>query len=1208
IGHGEFVYEWNFGDPGSGVYNTSSLKNPEHTFTYGDSTYLVTLIITNYRGCDDTIVKSVYVRQSPAVAFLWDGACEDIRTHFYPDSSVMNVSGISSWLWDFGDGTFAYEPDPYHQYSIPGTYYVTLTVEDSSFCEGTHTAMVIIGESPMAMFSLPDFACELNDVYFDDLSVGQGSYITTWHWDFGDGSDTTIYFPDDPDVYHSYATTGTYAVTLTVTSAQECIGVLTKVLLVSEAPEAQFSYENTCLGVPTQFYDATLPQQGGDIVEWNWNFGDPGSGVNNTSTLQNPTHSFSDIGSFDVTLVVTNAAGCIDTIVEPVEIYLGPPVDFLFEEACLGQPTLFYTDTTVTNISSIVLFEWNFGDGSPVSTLVNPEHTYEETGTYLVTLNIVDVSGCTNQVIHEVEVAEPPVALFDYEASCERIPVQFLDLSYTLNNELIIGWVWNFGDPASGANNFAYEKNPVHTFTGNGNYGVTLTVTSESGCSAEIVLPVHIDAAPEANFNYYVGSCSNGTVQFTDASVANLGTLVEWHWIFEPGYTSMAQNPTHTFQFEDTTYVVCLAVLNSMGCWDTICKDVFIPSDLAAVINESNDCFGQDMQFSAEIVQPLPNSIFSYEWNFGDPASGPANTSIEPEPTHVFTNTGLFAVTLNFVDMYGCEGSVIKEIHISSLPVAAFNYEVELCDSVFMFTSNSSGYGFDLISMTWDFGDGTQPVSQSGPGMGYIEHTYTQWGVYPVTLTVEGDNGCFNSITKDVVYESCITPGILFEDPVCQNTPVYFNTSSTVAQYVDIWYWDFGDGTDTTYNETVDYISHVYEQTGNFTVMLAVSAWVNGVLVTDTITEGITVLEAPVATFHADPISAGGTMHFIDSTEYVNAYTTAWHWNFGTGTSSDTSNLASPNFVYDVTGEYDVTLTVTNNLGCSDKITKTVFVKRSPVADFEFTTACLDQNVQFTDRSYVTEPGDQVVAWRWNFGDGLTTGDISSQQNPKYSYNYLGEKHVELIAYNTIGCPDTIMRVVDVYPTPTAGFTIFTNYEEVQGRVALEDMSVGAEGYYWDFGDGFSVYDDYPPVIHDYEYDGIYTIQQVIWNEYGCADTATQEYDFMFKTLFIPSALNPNGIDPETKLFTPKGRNLEYYHIAIYNTWGEMLWESSALDADGSPTESWDGYYEGKLVPSDVYVWKVEAMFKDGTVWDGNLLGKDDGMDNRTSGYVVVVR
>ncbi|MEN8226236.1 MAG: PKD domain-containing protein, partial [Bacteroidota bacterium] len=417
----------------------------------------------------------------------------------------------------------------------------------------------------------------------------------------------------------------------------------------------------------------------------------------------------------------------------------------------------------------------------------------------------------------------------------------------------------------------------------------------------------------------------------------------------------------------------------------------------------------------------------------------------------------------------------------------------------------------------------------------------------------------------------------------------------------------FGDGTDTTYYETAQFITHVYDQPGNYTVTLGISVWVNGNLISDTLSKQINVWPAPDADFFADPTCAGAPMVFIDSTENINAFTTAWHWNFGTGTPSDTSNLSSPTFSYNNTGDYDVSLVTTNNWGCTDEVIKTVSVKVTPVANFGHTTGCLDELVHFTDLSFTLDD-DQIVAWRWNFGDGAITGDISNEQHPSYTYSYLGDKEVELIAYNTIGCSDTVTKTVKIYPSPTAGFYVFEDYENEQGNIALADESVGAEAYYWDFGDGYSVYDDYPPVVHLYEQEGNYLIEQIVWNEYGCTDTARVEYDFMFKTLFIPNALNPNGFDPETMVFQPKGRNLQYFHIAIYNSWGEMLWESSALDAYGRPTESWDGTYEGKLVQSDVYVWKAEAMFKDGTVWDGSVVGHTDGMDNRTSGYVVVVR
>jgi PKD repeat protein len=1205
-GQGEFAYEWNFGDPGSGVFNISALTNPQHTYAHGDSTYYVSLIITNYRGCDDTIVKPIYVRQSPAVAFLWDAACEDTPTYFYPDSSVMDVSTISTWFWDFGDGTYAYEPNPLHQFQTAGTYFVTLAVQDTGICSNTYTSSVTVNENPVALFSMPQIACQSSSVYFDDLSYAQGSYIESWHWDFGDGTDTTIIFPDDPDVYHTYNFVGTFEITLTVTGADDCQGQITQLISVSGAPEALFDYENTCTGGSTQFYDESLPHQGGNIISWSWNFGDPGSGILNTSSLQNPEHAYTGAGTYDVKLIVSNADGCSDTLIEEVEIYLGPAVEFTYEENCLSQVTLFFTDTTVTNIGSIALFEWDFGDSSPVSTLINPEHTYVTTGIYEVSLTVTDYSGCTSIVMHEVAVGENPVPLFNHETACEGLPVQFIDESYTNNNEIITNWIWDFGDPASGATNYSTEKNPVHTFSGSGNYMVQLLVIAQSGCYDSIILPVYIDAAPEADFIYYAPSCSSGLVEFTDMSTAFQANIVQWEWTFEPGYQSAQQHTSHTFLHSDTTYIVSLIVTDSKGCRDTIDKGVFIASELLAAIYDTMDCFGEEMMFSAEVLQPLPNAIYSYSWNFGDLASGAANTSELPQPTHVFTQPGTYIVTLDFEDLYGCNASINKQVYIHELPDPDFTFNVGTCDSLFYFTDQSTANGFDIVTYIWDFGDGSAPVIISGAS-GDVVHAFSTVGTYTVTLTVEGSNGCYNSISKELVREECLLPMFGVVNGVnCQYADVIFADSSTIQDLIQIWYWDFGDGTDTTYSTAAEYISHTYLEAGPFKVRLAVSAVINNTFFTDTTSKYIIVHPGPVADFFNAPVCTGGPMRFIDSTINIDSYPVSWHWDFGTGISGDISLLQNPSFVYHVSGEYEVSMTTVNNWGCTDMVIKPAIVEISPTADFEYTIGCLNDRIEFTDLSYAEED-DAITAWLWNFGDGSTNTDTSVLQNPTYTYDYLGDKLVQLIVYNSIGCPDTLKQMVGIYPNPTAGFYVVNNYENQQGNVALEDLSYDAVSYYWDFGDGYSIYDDYPPVIHEYESDGTYLIEQVVWNEYGCLDTARLEYDFMFKTLFMPNALNPNGIDPEIKVFQPKGRNLKYYHIAIYNSWGQKIWESSALD-QGKPAESWDGTFEGKLVPSDVYIWKAEAVFLDGTFWDGDAVGNTDGISKSTSGVIVVVR
>jgi len=171
------------------------------------------------------------------------------------------------------------------------------------------------------------------------------------------------------------------------------------------------------------------------------------------------------------------------------------------------------------------------------------------------------------------------------------------------------------------------------------------------------------------------------------------------------------------------------------------------------------------------------------------------------------------------------------------------------------------------------------------------------------------------------------------------------------------------------------------------------------------------------------------------------------------------------------------------------------------------------------------------------------------------------------------------------------------------GKIQLKNASTGATGYWWDFGNGKTSEDANPTVT--YTEDGTYTIMLVSMNDFGCLDTTYYEYDVLFKGLYIPNAFAPSSINLGVMLFKPVGMNLKKYHIQVFNVWGEMLWESTLLDSDGRPTEGWDGKYNGNLMPSGTYIWKVEASFIDDSQWDGNDIGKGD---LETMGTVTLVR
>jgi PKD repeat protein len=183
-----------------------------------------------------------------------------------------------------------------------------------------------------------------------------------------------------------------------------------------------------------------------------------------------------------------------------------------------------------------------------------------------------------------------------------------------------------------------------------------------------------------------------------------------------------------------------------------------------------------------------------------------------------------------------------------------------------------------------------------------------------------------------------------------------------------------------------------------------------------------------------------------------------------------------------------------------------------------------------------------------------------------------------------------------VYPKPIADFS-FKNINLPIGEATYNfiNLSTGAISYIWDFGDGTTSSANTP--THSYTKYGDYTITLIAINAQGCSDTARQTLHFYYENgLFVPNSFMPLGDNPDKATFQPIGKGLSDYHIWIFDTWGTLLWESTLLNAEGAPKESWNGCpmeRPGEILPQDVYVWKIEATFLNGKTWEGNKLGSE---------------
>ncbi len=538
-----------------------------------------------------------------------------------------------------------------------------------------------------------------------------------------------------------------------------------------------------------------------------------------------------------------------------------------------------------------------------------------------------------------------------------------------------------------------------------------------------------------------------------------------------------------------------------------------------------------------------------------------------------------------------------------SMPFLSLNFSASAakCDEPTVFTDLSASPGTVITSWQWDFGDGTYSTAQNP------QHTYgPEDSIYTVTLTLTNAAGCVDSIQREVTKGVCVQALFdLTSQTVCNDHDVCFADYSYV--YADEypltrWQWDFGDGTTETYTNYQDSICHVYANNGIYQVTLTVTALVHGVDNQDSTSRQVQIATSPTSDFASSKPCINSNTLFTDLTQGHGSIITSWSWNFGDiNATGDTSTLQNPSYSYANPGTYTIELITRNNYGCTDTLRDELEIFALPEVDFSFNLPCAGKVTHFMDETIAGQAA--FNQWSWNFGDSQSTGDTSNQQNPGYIYGQEGNYTVALRVTDENTCEDVTNKVIEVYPTPESEFNTVSNYGGIQGQVLCENLTSGAILYAWDFGNGLTSELENPVTV--YEQDGTYIIQLISTNEYQCADTSYQEYDLILQGLYVPNAFVPEGDNLELQTFKPVGSGLKSYLIEIFDKWGTLLWSSSKLDKQGSPTEGWDGTYKGSLLPVGDYVWSINAQFESGHRWQGSDVG--DG-NTKTYGTVALIR
>ena len=382
-------WSWNFGDGQSSIS-----QNPGHSYSAAN-TYTVTLTASNASGtCSSSpVTHNIVVSPGPPTANFTFAPLSPVtnQTINFHDTSTNSPT---SWSWDFGDGQLSSAQNPSHSYSSANTYTVKLTATNPAGSSAPVQKFVVVTNPvpPTAAFTFnPPSPAVGQNVFFTDTSTGAP---TSWIWAFGDGTNS---FAQSPT--HAYPGSGTFTVMLTVQNGQGSNATSHSVVVSpgGSAPVAAFTFSPPA-PQPNQTVTFTDTSTGGP-TSWTWNFGDGFS-----SSLENPTHSYTFAGNYTVSLTAQNSSGP-SFVSQSVVVAQGaaPVAAFTFSPPA-PQPgqSVAFTDTSSGGPTS---WSWDFGDGDG-SAFQSPAHTFAAAGTYAVRLTVSNPSG-SNQTSQSVVVKIP---------------------------------------------------------------------------------------------------------------------------------------------------------------------------------------------------------------------------------------------------------------------------------------------------------------------------------------------------------------------------------------------------------------------------------------------------------------------------------------------------------------------------------------------------------------------------------------------------------------------------------------------------------------------------------------------------------------------------------------------------------------------------------------------------------------------------------
>jgi PKD repeat protein len=819
----------------------------------------------------------------------------------------------------------------------------------------------------------PISGCAPLGVQFTDLSEG---FPSDWVWDMP-GATPEFSLDQHPQVF--YTAPGRYPVTLSV-GAGNAADMLTRFdyIIVESLPIAAFSVLSTLgqLGI-------SLNNQSEYGLAYTWNFGD-----GNSSSLENPTHTYAQAGTYTITLSVSNDCGTVETT-QTVTLVVAPQAAMSISAA--GGCAPLSVQYVASPQGAGYQYRWQFPGGSPASGSDSVMTvTYATAGSYSVSLIISNAAGAdTLQYSDTIVVNTVPAAAFSSGHQPGSLTVPFTNQSHNADS-----YLWQFGDGQSSS-----AASPTHPYAAPGTYIVRLE--SSNACGTTIALDtITLVLPPVAELHIEASQgCAPMTVSYR-AFPQGPGYTYAWH--LPGGMPESSTDSVVTVTYATAGIYDAQLVVSNIAGSDTVSRSGLLvvntrPSAAFVVQNTPGE-------LSISVINQSQGAL-SYAWDFGDGA-----TFSGSEPSHTYALNGTYTITLYAGNECGTD-TLQQQLSVAiALPLALFTAAVtEGCAPLSVQFNNQS---VRADSYQWSFPGGNPATSTEASPL----VVYEQAGEYSVLLVAVNQSGS-NSLELVSAIRVNTLPAVSFSLTATGGSVQFNNTSSGAQTYL----WDFGDG------HTSEAISphHTYAAPGTYTVTLLARNACGEAGSTQTLSLSG---QGPVADIGVMNREGCAPLQVMFSDE-SDGEQLSRQWLFP-GAAPAISEEAMPGVVYTQPGSYDVWLIVSNFFG-KDTLILSEYIRVLAPPVLSGLSYSPEGANPLRYRFSAQGSGDDL-RYRWIIG----AQDTLDQPMPEYLFAAAGTYPIRLELSNTCGTvsidtsitiilsalnPETERGGLVLYPNPGDG-------------------------------------------------------------------------------------------------------------------------------------------------------------------------------------------